>query len=100
MGTACLVTLSEALWGECGYFLCDLNIRHISLHWMNMYATIHISHHRKDIDKHAQKCLRQRICAKIKSIELRLVLCCHLVDSGGCESVWLQNAIYICHDND
>ena len=42
------------------------------------------------------------------SVELELVLCCRLVDSGGGKSVLLQNSIYIyiyiyiyiCHNND
>ena len=32
---------------------------------------------------------------KITSAELKLVLCCHLVDGGGDKSVLMQNAIYI-----
>ena len=97
MGTACLVTGSEALWGECGYYLCNLNIQHISMHWTNMYATILNNHHKKDIDKQNPDMFThfKRVHAKITSAELKLVLCCHLVDGGGDKSVLMQNAIYI-----
>ena len=40
----------------------------------------------------------KRVCAKIMSTGLKLILSCHLVDSGG--GVLLQNTIYIRHDND
>ena len=90
METACLVTGSEALQESMVIFFY-LNIRYISLHWMNMYATIHNNHHKKYIDKKAPdmfthlKC----VCAKITSTELKPVLCCHIVDSGGGEIVLL-----------
>ena len=54
-----------------------------------MYAAIRNNHHRKDINKKSPDMFihLNHVYAKTPSTELKLVLCCHLVDSGGGKSV-------------
>ena len=78
MGAACLVTGSEALCGECGYCGCNLNMAHFTALVEHVFVIItegKISTYKSpDMFTHLK-----HVYAKIKSLELKLVLCCHLV---------------------
>ena len=62
-----------------------------------MHATICNSHCRKDTTNKSPDMFThlKHVGAKITTTELRLVLCCHLVDSGGNKCFAAKRDIYI-----